>query len=183
MGRRVALSFALAAALVALGTACGGGGGGGGGGPVEPPAATLSFTPTSAAPANSVSLVRTNGTDPNLLVLELRATGVTDLYGVAFDLSYPSSLRYDSTSEGTWLSSNGAQTSLQVAEQTGKLVIGHSRLGGIGGSTGDGTLLTLRFTAVTAGTGALTFSDTEAFNSGSVAYTVQWIGGSVAVTR
>ncbi len=182
MGRR-ALKGLVAAALLALGVACGGSDDGGGGG-VEPPTNSLTYSPAQAAPTNSLSLVRTNGTDPDQLVLELRATGVTDLYGVAFDITYPSSLRYDSASEGTWLSASGSvATSFQVAPQTGRLVIGLSRLGDLGGATGDGTLLTLRFGAATAGNGALEFVGPRAYNSGSVAYTAQWIGGSVAVVR
>jgi hypothetical protein len=144
----------------------------------------LTYNPAQSASTNSLSLARTNGTDPNQLVLELRATGVTDLYAVAFDLTYPSSLRYDSSSEGTWLSASGAvPTSLQIGQQSGRLVVGLSRLGAVGGATGDGALLTLRFSAVTTGNGALEFVGPSAYNSFNVAYTAQWIGGSVAVVR
>lgn len=172
----------LTALVAAVSWSCGGGGDGGG--PIQPPPASLTYTPTAPAPANSLSLGRANGTDPNQLVVELQGRGVTDLYGVAFDLTYPSVLRYEGATEGTWLSASGAaQTSLQVAPQTGRLVIGLSRLGAIGGASGDGALLSLRFTAVAAGNGALQFSNPEAFTSTSAAYTVQWIGGSVSVVR
>ncbi len=183
MGRRHALRLVAGILLVAaLGAACGGGGGGGG--PIEPPPTSLTFTPAQTQPVNSVVLARSNGTDPNTLVLELRATGVSDLYGVGFDLTYPAALRYEATTEGTWLSSAGAVlTSLQVGPASNRLTVGLSRLGSVGGVSGDGVLLSLRFSAVAAGSGALEFSNAEAFNSTTTAFTVQWIGGSVSVVR
>jgi hypothetical protein len=186
MGKRHALRLVAGCLLAAaVGAACGGGGGGGGGGgPIEPPASSLTFTPAQNQPDNSIALVRTNGSDANQLVVELRARGVTDLYGVGFDLSFPVSLRYDGASEGTWLSSGGAaQTTLQVAAASNRLTVGLSRLGGVTGVSGDGALLSLRFTAVAAGNGGLEFANPEAFNSTTTAFNVQWIGGTVSVVR
>lgn len=181
MGKRNALRILVGFVLVGLVAACGGGGGGGN--PVEPPTASLVFTPTQSQTANSLALVRSNGTDPNTLVLDLRGTGVSDLFGVAFDLTYPASLHYDGATEGTWLNGGGAQTSLQVATGNNRLVVGLSRLGTLTGVSGDGTLLSLRFSAVAAGSGSIAFEAPNAYNSISNAYTVKWIGGSVAVTR
>ena len=180
MGKRIAVRV-VAGALVALAAACGGGGGGGN--PVEPPTASLVFTPAQNQTANSLALVRSNGTDPNSLALDLRGTGVSDLYGAAFDLTYPASLRFDGATEGTWLNGGGAQTSLQVATGTNRLTVGITRLGALTGVTGDGTLLTLRFSAVAAGSGSIEFVAPNAYTTTSTAYTVRWIGGSVAVTR
>jgi hypothetical protein len=181
LGKRIAVRVC-AGAFVALAASCGGGGGGGN--PVEPPTASLVFTPAQNQTANSLALVRSNGTDPNSLALDLRGTGVSDLYGVAFDLAYPASLRYDGATEGTWLNGGGAaQTSLQVATGTNRLTVGITRLGALSGITGDGTLLTLRFSAVAAGSGSIEFVAPNAYSTTSNAYTVRWIGGSVAVTR
>jgi hypothetical protein len=185
LGRRGALRLlALLAVAAALGAACGGGGGGGGGGgPVEPPTASLTFTPAQNQPNNSLALVRSNGNDPNTMVLDLRAQQVADLYGVAFDLTFPANLRYDSASEGTFLSAGGATTSLQVSEANNRLTVGLTRLGGLNGVSGDGALVSLRFSAVAAGSGSLAFVGPNAYNANSSAYTVQWVGGAVAVVR
>jgi hypothetical protein len=185
LGRRGALRvLALLVVATALGAACGGGGGGGGGGgPVDPPTASLTFTPAQSQPNNSLALVRSNGNDPNTLVLDLRAMQVADVYGVAFDLTFPANLRYDSATEGTFLSAGGASTSLQVTEANNRLTVGLTRLGGLTGVSGDGTLLSLRFSAVAAGNGSLAFVAPTAYNANSIAYTVQWVGGTVAVVR
>ena len=77
----------------------------------------------------------------------MRARQVPDLYGVAFDLEYPTALRFDAATEGTFLSA-GAMTSFQVASgQPGRLVVGLTRLGPRPGVNGEGALLVLRFTA------------------------------------
>jgi hypothetical protein len=129
--------------------------------------------------------VRTNGEDPNALVLDVRVRGIQDLYGVAFDLTFPPSLSYQDATEGAFLATGGAATSLQIASSPGRLVVGHTRLGAVGGvAGGEGTLLTLRFSAVAAGSGAMNFSQQNAYSSfGTPLYTVGWVGGSVTVAR
>lgn len=170
-------------ALAILAAACGGSGGGGGGG-TAPPQPALTFTPSGAAGSNSLSLERTNGNDPNILELAVRARQIPDLYGVAFDLEHPAALRFDTATEGTFLSA-GAMTSFQVSPaQTGRVVVGLTRLGAVPGVSGEGALLTIRFSATGAGSGELRFTNQSAFNSNRSALgTVQWLGGSVAVTR
>jgi hypothetical protein len=76
--------------LALLLTACGGGGGGST--PTEPPpppppAAGIILTPQAAPGVNSLDLASGAATTATTLVLELRANQVTDLYGVAFDLT------------------------------------------------------------------------------------------------
>lgn len=181
---RAARSGALAV-LVVVGSACGGGGGGGGG-PTQPPLPTLVYTPAAAAANGSVALVRANGADPTTLVLEVRVREVAGLYGAAFDLTFPETiLRFDVASEGTFLSAGGAATAFQVAPAgAGRLVVGISRLGNTAGvASGEGLLLTLRFTAIAAGTGNLAFSANRVYDSAGGALAAQWLAGSVTVTR
>jgi hypothetical protein len=167
---------------------CGGGGGGGGGSPTVPatptPPPTITFTPSGTGGANSLALTRVSS-DATSLVLSLEATSVTDLYGIAFDLSYPSdALTYRSATEGTFLDNNNTvDTSLQVAEMpAGTLVVGLSRLGEIPGRSGSGTLLRLEFTRKATGSGSLFFAKNQAFNaSGAAIAGVVWSAGSVTV--
>jgi hypothetical protein len=174
-------------ALVLLGIACGGGGGGGGGGgPTQPPLPSLVYTPAGAAANGSVALVRANGADPTTLVLEVRVREVAGLYGAAFDLTFPETvLRFDTASEGTFLSAGGAATAFQVAPAgTGSLVVGISRLGSTAGvASGEGLLLSLRFTAIAAGTGNLGLSANRAYDSAGGTLAAQWLAGAVTVTR
>lgn len=180
-----ALAALLSVLLLTL--ACGGGGGGGGGGgPVDPgpPAAALTFTPGGTAGGNVVLLTRTGSTTGRDLELAVEAREVSSLYGVAFDLGYPASvLSFEGATPGTFLSGGGFQVSLQVAEETGNLIVGVTRLGAVGGASGSGTLATLRFTAVGSGSGSLTFSRTQAVDPQGVAIDdVAFVGGSVQST-
>ncbi|HEX2162647.1 MAG TPA: cohesin domain-containing protein [Thermoanaerobaculia bacterium] len=171
--------------VLLLSLACGGGGGGGGG-PVDPgpPAAALTFTPGGTAGGNVVLLTRTGSTSGRDLELAVEAREVTSLYGVAFDLGYPASvLSFEGATQGPFLSSGGFQVSLQVAEETGNLIVGVTRLGAVGGASGSGTLVTLRFTAVGSGGGDLTFSRTRAIDpQGQAIDDVAFVGGSVQST-
>jgi len=171
--------------LVATLAACGGGGGGGGG-PTQPQPG-VTFSPSSTAGANSVALSGAGDTTATTFTLTVNASQVTDLYGVAFELSYPQSvLSFQQASEGTVLNAGGGtQTSLQVTEATnGDLVVGLSRLGSVGGFTGSGTLLTLKFSISNPGSGAISFSANQAYDSaGSPISGLQWVGGTLQVTR
>ena len=181
---RWARTAAVAAALVAV-PACGGSGGGGGGGSPTPPppAGGITFTP-AGNPAGAAVVLTRQGNDPNTLVLTVEARSVSDLYGVAFDLAYPSqALTFEGATEGGFLGGGTATTSLQVAEQQGRLVVGLTRLGAVSGSSGSGTLLTLSFRAVAAGNGALSFSANQGIASNGAPLALDWLGGSVQVTR
>lgn len=187
--RRVAASLPtvlLATVLLAAVTACGGGGGGGGG-PTQPPppAAGITFTAGGNPGANSITLVQGAGTTATTLVLELRANEVQNLFGVAFDLVYPSSiLRFSGATEGDFLA-GGTGTSFQGVESpTGNLIIGLSQLGSSQGVSGSGLLLSLQFTAAASGDGNFTFADNQAyFPNGTPQGGVAWQAGSVRVTR
>jgi hypothetical protein len=172
----------LAMLLLALGAACGGGGGGG---PTAPPptTASLSFTAAGSTSGSAVTLSR-NGSGADTLVLDVQAQGVTGIYGVYFDLAFPSQvLAFDGATEGTFLS-GGAGTSLQVASQTGNLVVGLTRLGAVGGISGSGNLLTLRFRAIGSGSGSIQFTRNQGVAAdGDLIPDLDWLGGNVQVTR
>jgi len=166
------------------------GGGGGGGGPTEPtpppPAAGIVFTAQGSAGNNTVSLASGAGTTDTTLVLELRATQVTDLYGVAFDLAYPSAqLQFTRVIPGPLLASGAVQGSAQaVPSPAGTLVVGGTHLGSVPGATGSGVVLTLEFTSGAVGQGSFAFSRNSALDSdGDTITGVAWLAGSVQVNR
>jgi len=185
--RRRVFEKVLLLGLVALLPACGGGGGGGGGGPiVQPPTPGITFTPSGAAGAGSLSL-QSGTTIATAIELRLTAQAVSNLYGVAFDLDYPASaLRYVTSTAGEVLAANGVSLLLQVTETTpGHLVAGISRSGNVPAiASASGVVLTIRFDAVAAGTGAFTFTRNRAYDQASVALPgVTWVGGSATVVR
>ena len=176
--------MAFGAFLLALG-GCGGGGGGGGSTPTQPqpPQSSLVFTP-GASSGSGIALASGTGSGPTTLVLEVRANSVQNLYGVAFDLSFPASLlRLDASTRGSFLGDESNTTLALVQPTPGNLVIGLSRLGTLPGVSGSGTLLTLRFTALASGSGSFAFARNSAVDAaGSPLSGLAWSGGSVQVT-
>lgn len=170
----------LAAVLVVVSTACGGGGGGGGGGPTQPPPPGIRFTQSGSAGSNSIYLTQGGQTNAGRLFLEVRVNDVDELYGVAFDLTYPTqALSFVRGTEGNFFK---GQTSLQIAERTnGIVVVGHTNLGAGDPESGSGRLMTLEFTPVASGSGGINFTNEQAFGRGSLPKTVSFVGGTVSV--
>jgi hypothetical protein len=158
--------------------------GGGGGEPPTAPGPSITFS-GSAAGANSISLQRGSGSGPTVLVVEVVATDVDGLYGVAFDLRYPADLlSFEGASEGDLLDEEGAvATTMQLAETApGTLVIGLSRLGAVGGVSGSGVLLSLELRSRASGSGSFVFDANEALDTtGNTLAGVAWTAGSVQV--
>lgn len=152
--------------------------------PPPPPTSALTFTPGGTATGSAVVLARTGPTGGSDFHLAVEARQVSSLYGVAFDLGYPASvLAFDGATAGGFLAEGGVQVSLQIAEETGNLIVGVTRLGDVPGASGSGTLLTLRFRGVGSGTGALSFSRAQAIGAdGRPLGGTTFVGGSVEST-
>ena len=186
-GTPLTLSVLTLLALVYGSVGCGGGGGGGGGGPTEPPppSGNVTFTPDSAAGQNSIHLAQGAATGSDRLVIDVKASQVSDLYGVSFHLEFPSDLLAwlsSGTREGSFLSASGSTDLIVEETSPGLLVVGHSLLGDVEGSDGSGTLFSLEFEAVSPGSGPMDLTDRDAVNSfGDIKTQVTWIDGSVTV--
>ncbi len=169
-----------------FGVACGGGGGGPTAPPPPPPTAGVTFTPSGVSGPQTLTLRRSPTSTDQRLVLELVAQEVTTVYGVAFDLRYPTSvLEFDAILEESFLGADGAvDTTLQIAESpAGNLIVGLTRLGRVPGASGSGVLLTLEFRVVGSGDGSLTFIGNEAIDPDGDALTgISWGAGSVSAT-
>jgi hypothetical protein len=176
---------ALLLVLPLLLTACGGGGGGSTPSeppPPPPPAAGIVLTPQGPPGVNSLYLASGSATTTTTLVLELRANQVTDLYGVAFDLTYPATqLQFVRATAGPLLNNGAVQA---VASSPGTLVVGGTHLGATPGANGSGVVMTLEFSAVAAGSGSFAFARNSALNStGATISGLTWLAGSVTVTK
>jgi hypothetical protein len=188
--RLAPLALAAQATLTALATvialaavACGGGGGGTGPTGPPPPTSSIVFTPTGGGNPLLATGAGTQGSD---LALELRTTGIQDLYGLAFHLTYPAAaMRFVGAAQGSVLNGGGSvRTSFQVVDSpVGNLVIGLSRLGTVTGTAAGGTLMTLQFAGVASGTGNLAFGSNQANDSlGNAIPGLTWSAGTVQVT-
>ena len=177
------LPLALGVLLAVQMTACGGGGGGGGG-PTEPPPPQPGIVVTPAtAPATGISIGSGAGSTTTTLILEIRANSVNNLYGVAFDLRYPSNLlQLVQASSGPFLGSPNLQSS--PGPTPGTVLVGLSKLGTAAGSSGSGVLMTLEFRAIAAGEGTFAFEqNTAVSSSGGTIDNFGWAAGTVRVTR
>jgi hypothetical protein len=165
--------------------ACGGGGGGGStpSEPTPPPTTPgIVLTPQGTPGANSLYLASGAATTTTTLSLELRANQVTDLYGVAFDLTYPATqLQFVRATAGPLLNNGAVQA---AASSPGTLIVGGTHLGATPGANGSGVVMTLEFNAVAAGSGSFAFARNSALNSTGAAISgMTWLAGSVTVTK
>jgi hypothetical protein len=134
----------------------------------------------------TIHLTEASGTADNVLRLEVRASEFVGLYGVGFDLQYPTGMldyRGGSHVEGDFLSADGSRTEILVRQKTdGRVIVGLSRLGDVGGVDGSGLLLTLDFTAVQNGSQPISFVANAAFDgSGDRLEETVWQAGDVQV--
>jgi len=182
-GARALIAGAAAIALLAL-QSCGG----------STPMRPTTTTSTTMAPPRVTFLAEANSGDDFIglgltsstateFTLLLTATGVTDLYGFAVDVTFdPAVVMFDSAEAGDFLESVGTTVTTEVTEEPeGTLVIGQTRLGGQPGANGSGTLLTLHFKSVAAGTSAFTVANATAFDSTGTALTTEFFGGTATV--
>ncbi len=130
-------------------------------------------------------LVATDGTNEERLVLELYADTIDGLYAIAFDLVFPSKLlQLQSLTEGVFLSNSGSvSTSLQFAEETGRVIVSLSRVGAANGrGLGSGAVLTIEFSKAGSGQGDLFFEKNQAFGeSGETRPAIDWWAGSFEI--
>jgi general secretion pathway protein D len=156
------LAFFAAAASFA---ACGGGTS-----TPPPPRASVRFTPVSAtAPPNSVTL-RSLSTTTTTVTVEAVATGVTNVASVAFDLVFnPAVIKCSSATVGAFLASGGGTVNfalppdLAAACNAGRVPVGITITPAISGVSGSGTLCSVTFEAVSAGTETINFDRAATF--------------------
>ena len=150
--------------------------------PPTPPPTTMTFSGSGAPAVDSVALTL-QGATSNQVTLALVVNNVNDLYGAGVDLTFdPAVVAFSSFEAGTLLNGDGAAVNTQVSEpQSGTLVIGVTRVGAVPGITGSGTLIVLRFNAVTPGSTAVATGNGGAFDSAGTALATQFFGGTLTV--
>ncbi len=195
------LALGLGLTLAALGSvACGGGGGGG---PTQPPGPppppppppppeTGVFFEPDGAPADATIYLAAEDVTPlaGPFLLRVEVEEIEDLYGLSFDLRFPSDLvRWEEggTVEGDFLSESGdVETSLLVDRDTaGNLIVGLTRLGDVGGASGSGTLVTLEFAVRNVeDRGRFRFRAEDAYNpDGSKKPETAWLEAAIEIRR
>lgn len=186
--RGPSLAFGILAAVTVAACSSGGGGGGGGQSPTvpPPPVRMLSWTAAGAPGNQTVFLEIRSLNNPDRFVMQVRANNVTDLYGVAFDIVYPTDVvQFDETAveEGGFFSAGGGlPTELQLTERPeGRIIVGLTRVGSAGGRNGDGLILELPFDSTASGDGDFTIEASAAIDSDGFPLAITWLGGTVEI--
>jgi opacity protein-like surface antigen len=137
------------------------------------PVLSVSASPSPVAQGSSVSL--------SVLIAD-----VIDLYGFQFSLSFnPALLQATSVSEGSFLGTGGSTFfgAGSINNTTGTIDFTFDTLqGAVPGVSGAGTLASISFSAVGAGTTSLTFGDVLLLNSSLADITTTVTNGSLTVT-
>ncbi len=151
--------------------------------PPTPPPSRVTFVPDSSNPGTDAIALGLSSSTAATFTLVLRAADVTDLYGYAVDIIFdPAIIAFSSATAGTFFDGTDVAVTTQVTEgPPGTLVIGQSRVGSVPGVSGGGTLVSLDFTSVAAGTTTLTTANAGAFDSTGAAMTTQFFAGTVRV--
>jgi hypothetical protein len=183
MRRRCALLEAAALSALLVLPSCGGSPSR----PGPPPRPQPGITYVSSAnpsPANSIVL-ETRASDPQQITLALRANDVTDLYGLALDITFDATVvSFESFSVREFLGDDGTSMTTQVVENPeGTLVIGQSKFGPLDGSEGTGDLLVLTFEAVAAGVSAIVIANQAAFDPAGSITDTSFFGGTLTVVQ
>ena len=115
-------------------------------------------------------------------------SNVSALFGAAFDVLFnPQILSFVSAQKGTFLEQGGTTNVLSTVSPAGNLIVGYSILGASAGVSGSGTLMTLTFNALAAGTSALNFQNNALCSTGSssgcaMITPTTWNAGTIVVS-
>lgn len=192
MNRRSILRSAAYAAFFTLvlttSFACGGGGGDGTTGVL-----TASFSPENPSPGAATVAMLPGSVSTTDFNVRITVTGTNDVYGAAFDITYPSNLiSYQSIDSTTSFLRDGGATNLQFTvdptSQAGRLVVVGTRLGVQPGVdvTGTRDLMILRFRARTGFSAQPILFDAgqprQVRNDQNQAIAVTWTSGTASAS-
>jgi hypothetical protein len=143
----------------------------------------LSSNAMAADPVLSFTASPANPAPGGQVTLSFNIAAAVDLYAYQFSVNFnPAVLRAVSGAQGSFLTSVGP-TSFGpgvINNTTGVVDVVYASLFGTGpGATGSGTLATLTFNVIAAGTSPITFSDTLFLNSALNTITTQLVNGTV----
>lgn len=148
---------------------------------ITTPSQVLAFNGTTPG-GNTVYMSQNSAlSSGNILAIDIKSNNISNAYGMAFDVDFDSSkITFDSYAAGSYLESGGDTVNYFVSPQTGKLVVGISRLTGV--VSGSGTIVTLKFKSAMSGTSSIGFSNNEVRDANNQAVPgVSWSGGTASV--
>ena len=149
-------------------------------------ALVVGMASTSAMSADLSVSAPATVTQGSPLTVNVLISGITDLYGYQFNLSFnPAVLQASTVTEGSFLSGAGSTFfgGGTINNTTGTIsFVFDSLIGAIPGASGSGVLASISFTTPGLGTSPMSFSNTLFLDSNSAAIAVNSLTGSVQVT-
>ena len=115
-------------------------------------------------------------------ILQVKIDNGLNIFAVPFDINYdPNILEVIGLHESSYLKKDGGQTTFLTSIGKGKITIGLTRLGRIGGVSGSGTLMSITFRALKHGTTFLSVANGRLMDSRLNALPVRFVSGKVRV--
>gem|GEM_PF-4071955 len=108
----------------------------------------------------------------------------SNVFAVPFDISYnPDILEATGLHEGSYLKKDGGQSTFLTStdRNKGKITVGLTRLGRIGGVSGSGTLMSIDFRALKRGTTLLSFANGKPMDPTLNALPVKFVSAEIKV--
>ena len=131
----------------------------------------------------SVQPSTTTANTGELFSVNIDVSGVTDLYAFQFDVTFdPNILGFSSITEGSFLTGGGTTSFIPGTDVDGTLSFTADTLvGPVTGTSGDGTLATLSFWALSPGSSPIDLSNVILLDSSFADISATTVNGSVAV--
>lgn len=118
------------------------------------------------------------------VLVEIQVHKARDLFGAPFYLIYdPHRLEAVRVSQGDFLRKDGKKTAFlnAIKKEKGRIIIGLTRLGAVGGVDGEGTLAIVAFKALQAGRATLSFQEVDLKDSHQSSLSVSLETGLIEV--
>ncbi|MEW5807662.1 MAG: cohesin domain-containing protein [Acidobacteriota bacterium] len=143
-----------------------------------------SFTAAKSTPDAMDVTLQKKSVSGDSFTVDVVITDVNGVYSAAFDLVYDGTiLDYLNSTEGNFLKKDGASTSFIVDPQTGRLVVGASRLGQVGGvdAVGNEVLMSIAFKVRKTGSTSISFENSSLLDANVTSIQgVEWFGGTAS---
>jgi general secretion pathway protein D len=101
--------------------------------------------------------------------VQVRIDNGSNVFAIPFDIDYdPNILEVTGLREGAYLKKGGGQTTFlnSIDKARGKITVGLTRLGRIGGVSGSGAVMSVDFKALRRGTASLSFGNGKPMDAG-----------------
>jgi general secretion pathway protein D len=116
--------------------------------------------------------------------VQVKIDNGSNVFAIPFDINYdPNILEVTGLREGAYLKKGGGQTTFlnSIDKARGKITVGLTRLGRIGGVSGSGNVMSINFKALRRGTASLSFTNGKPMDAGLNALPVEFTNERVII--